>query len=117
MARAGTPPLAAAAAREAKTGEAEKVEAQKVDLRPCHVCFRKPTVRRDLDCFAGCEGCGGRTCFVCLRRCEGGGEGEGGAEEGGGGHRGVVCSRCCVERGVDGEVWCLGCLGGEGVGG
>lgn len=25
-------------------------------------------------------------------------------------HRGMVCSRCCVERGVDGEVRCLGCL-------
>lgn len=28
----------------------------------------------------------------------------------GGGHRRVVCSRCCVERGQDGEVVCLGCL-------
>lgn len=25
-------------------------------------------------------------------------------------HRGKVCSRCCVERGPEGEVWCLGCL-------
>jgi hypothetical protein len=25
-------------------------------------------------------------------------------------HRGMVCSGCCVERGVDGEVRCLGCL-------
>ncbi|KAK4148951.1 hypothetical protein C8A00DRAFT_19305 [Chaetomidium leptoderma] len=28
----------------------------------------------------------------------------------GGGHRQVVCSRCCVERGEDGDVVCLGCL-------
>ncbi|KAL1844255.1 hypothetical protein VTJ49DRAFT_2312 [Mycothermus thermophilus] len=28
----------------------------------------------------------------------------------GGGHRRVVCSRCCVERGSDGDVVCLGCL-------
>lgn len=28
----------------------------------------------------------------------------------GGGHRQRVCSRCCVERGEDGEVVCLGCL-------
>lgn len=28
------------------------------------------------------------------------------------GHRSVVCSRCCVERGVEGEVVCLGCLSG-----
>ncbi|GAB0133642.1 hypothetical protein EsDP_00002045, partial [Epichloe bromicola] len=27
-------------------------------------------------------------------------------------HRSVVCSRCCVERGRDGEVVCLGCLSG-----
>jgi hypothetical protein len=32
----------------------------------------------------------------------------GGKEEWG--HRGMVCSQCCVERGVDGEVRCLGCL-------
>jgi hypothetical protein len=28
----------------------------------------------------------------------------------GGGHRQVVCSRCCVEKGSDGDVVCLGCL-------
>ncbi|UNI14921.1 hypothetical protein JDV02_001499 [Purpureocillium takamizusanense] len=28
------------------------------------------------------------------------------------GHRAVVCSRCCVERGREGEVVCLGCLSG-----
>lgn len=26
------------------------------------------------------------------------------------GHRDVICSRCCVERGSEGEVMCLGCL-------
>jgi hypothetical protein len=25
-------------------------------------------------------------------------------------HKGKVCSRCCVEKGPEGEVWCLGCL-------
>jgi len=29
------------------------------------------------------------------------------------GHKDMVCSRCCVERGADGEVRCLGCLRGE----
>lgn len=29
-----------------------------------------------------------------------------------GGHRGVVCSRCCIERGAEGDVVCLGCLSG-----
>lgn len=28
------------------------------------------------------------------------------------GHRSVVCSRCCVEKGREGEVVCLGCLSG-----
>lgn len=27
-----------------------------------------------------------------------------------GDHQSFVCSRCCVERGVEGEVFCLGCL-------
>ncbi|KAI0176341.1 hypothetical protein GGR52DRAFT_356522 [Hypoxylon sp. FL1284] len=44
-----------------------------------------------------------------------GGQGKGdgrGLEEGwtGRGHRAVVCSRCCVERGSEGDVVCLGCL-------
>jgi len=28
-------------------------------------------------------------------------------------HKGMVCSRCCVERGTEGEVWCLRCLRAE----
>ncbi|KAF4594753.1 hypothetical protein GQ602_000366 [Ophiocordyceps camponoti-floridani] len=28
------------------------------------------------------------------------------------GHRAVICSRCCVERGREGDVVCLGCLAG-----
>lgn len=35
-------------------------------------------------------------------------------ELGKGRHKRVVCSRCCCERGADGEVWCLGCLGERG---
>ncbi|OAQ96999.1 hypothetical protein LLEC1_02649 [Akanthomyces lecanii] len=30
-----------------------------------------------------------------------------------GGHCSVVCSRCCVEKGPEGEVVCLGCLFGD----
>lgn len=121
----------------------------------CHICFRKPTKRSDLDSFADCQGCGQRTCFVCIRECLGwdpglqaeilvpppagpesdtsftmldadavpedegedfpqsrdeGGEGKGSGWARGGGHRQVVCSQCCVERGPDGDVVCLGCL-------
>ncbi|KAI0009777.1 hypothetical protein F4779DRAFT_580689 [Xylariaceae sp. FL0662B] len=41
-------------------------------------------------------------------------KGEGGAAKGwsGPGHREVICSRCCVERGSEGDVVCLGCLAG-----
>lgn len=127
-------------------------------LSRCHICHRKPTRKSDLDSFADCQGCGQRTCFVCLRQCldwrpDSGDEmlcngptqdlsasfhmedadaetegREGVASESGshqnldkeqqrqadgwakGGHRQVVCSRCCVERGPDGDVVCLGCL-------
>jgi len=138
-------------------------------LSPCHICHRKPTRKSDLDSYADCMGCGERTCFVCLRACQGwlptldesgpgrvGGEEEdlsasftmrdaddeedtqkdshrdvelGGPEqrhqrlkqgEGGNtspswngrGHRAVICSRCCIERGSEGDVVCLGCLAG-----
>lgn len=128
-----------------------------LSLSRCHICHRKPTKKSDLDSFADCQGCGQRTCFVCLRQCldwtprggvmpgsaptkdlsasfrmedadaetEGTGDREstqgphhssekeqhqqadGWAQ---GGHRPVVCSRCCVEKGPDGDVVCLGCL-------
>ncbi|KAE8449227.1 hypothetical protein EG329_008394 [Mollisiaceae sp. DMI_Dod_QoI] len=122
----------------------------KLDLSPCHICHRKPTEKRQLEDYADCEGCGNRTCFICVRECKGLGErlynlhrqelpreegnsdamelsrygtrGEGGDERAGpwekGGvetHRGMICSRCCVERGTEGEVWCLGCLRTEEV--
>ncbi|KAK3995472.1 hypothetical protein QBC44DRAFT_305401 [Cladorrhinum sp. PSN332] len=140
----------------------------------CHICFRKPTKKSDLDSFADCQGCAQRTCYVCIREClgwgptglqqpqimsmqtessftmldadqvaedvdfgfgkqqdssssegkgkgkgkgkGGGGGGEGGGDGGGagwargGGHRQMVCSRCCIEKGADGDVVCLGCL-------
>lgn len=134
---------------------AEKKE-KKVDLSPCHICRRKPTAKHELDAFADCEGCGQRTCWICIRGCLGMGdyslgqpdlmaverkwtadikyEKRGIARELVGeckedgqvrwdtktgnvkGHRGRICSRCCVERGTEGEVWCLGCLRAEGDG-
>jgi hypothetical protein len=39
-------------------------------LRPCHVCWRRPTTRAVLDGYADCEACGSRTCYICLRECE-----------------------------------------------
>lgn len=145
-------------------------------LAPCHICHRKPTKKTDLDSYADCQGCGERTCYVCMRECLGwaktprdsrspneyyggkaeeevlmrdedidGEQGQGGTgndrsfnmedappegsepdydslranyksrqgtwvKDGGTGHRGRICSRCCVEEGMEGEVTCLGCL-------
>ncbi len=147
-----------------------------LDLRPCHICHRKPTRKSDLDSYANCEACGERTCYICIRECLGPalpmeaimhrideateahenhddnerfkGDKEkdemsfefhsvmdekhemnhGGHErESGDGNHGedlnmmwehhrVVCSRCCIEKGADGEVRCLGCLRAEGEG-
>lgn len=119
--------------------EKEKVavlQAGAIDLRACNICRRKPTVKKELDNFANCEGCGKRTCWVCIRECLGGwgnqmGMGTGGEVrriedekrgieneenekeswmEKGTQHRGTVCSKCCVEKGTEGEVLCLACL-------
>ncbi|KUI67306.1 hypothetical protein VM1G_02672 [Cytospora mali] len=140
-------------------------------LSPCHICHRKPTKKNELDCYADCEGCGERTCYVCIRECLGWKTTEhhdrldrevlmrdhdnreqedtqtehfdqsfsmedapigenpqhntqrndleadqdptkrGGTwGNGNRGHRGRICSQCCVEQGPEGEVICLGCL-------
>ncbi|KAF4458494.1 hypothetical protein FALBO_14776 [Fusarium albosuccineum] len=114
-------------------------------LAPCHICHRKPTKKSDLDSFADCQCCAERTCFVCIRECQGwsldGGsalseqevlsrsfhmddvddlpqERRDNSSQGqdskkgwdAGRHCAVVCSRCCVERGAEGEVACLGCF-------
>lgn len=146
-------------------------------LSPCHICHRKPTKKKELDSYADCEGCGERTCYVCIRECLGWKttehndlfdhevlmrdqdnredeqqDGERGPEHfdqsfsmedapegenqphndqrydsevdqdptkrggtwgnGNRGHRGRICSQCCVEKGPEGEVICLGCLEG-----
>lgn len=116
-------------------------------LDPCHICRRKPTKKSDLDSFAACQGCEARTCFVCLRECQGwsvdahkneDGDGDvdiaeqealsrsfhmtdagdeppartthGGAGWAAGEHKAVVCSQCCIEKGANGDIVCLGCL-------
>ncbi|KAI5466043.1 hypothetical protein BGZ63DRAFT_375160 [Mariannaea sp. PMI_226] len=115
-------------------------------LAPCHICHRRPTKKSDLDSFAECQGCGERTCFICIRECQGwnlddvsvlseqemlsrsfhmddvddlqsseqyGERSDGQRDRKGwvaGGHRSVVCSRCCIERGAEGDVTCLGCF-------
>ncbi|KAL2883637.1 hypothetical protein SGCOL_000781 [Colletotrichum sp. CLE4] len=131
-------------------------------LAPCHICHRRPTKKSDLDSFADCQGCGQRSCYICVRECQGwekdgrpssnGGmnstqlgqeqdgvdlsrsctmddvdddrqrqsrEDEESKRTGratrhnswtGGCHRQMVCSRCCIEKGAEGDIVCLGCL-------
>jgi hypothetical protein len=112
----------------------------KVDLSPCHICRRKPTLRHELESYVACESCEERTCWICIRQCEGLGilqnklnmeyldvmavegkhEGKESTDIGRGvwekgkilqlQHQEMVCRQCCEERGAEGEVWCLGCL-------
>lgn len=118
--------------------------ATKTILAACHICHRRPTKKTHLDSFADCQGCGERTCFVCIRECHGWNmDGDFGVSEqealsrsfhmhdvddeqqhntnmkegqqttqgwNAVGHQAVVCSRCCIERGTEGEVTCLGCF-------
>jgi hypothetical protein len=137
---------------ELKAQKEERMD-RKSDLSSCHICRRKPTAKNELDAFADCEGCGERTCWICIRECAGLGvtgeemgieiesgqfsfefevergkderarlesdlaagrqtEEEGITRE----HKRMICGRCCVERGTEGEVWCFGCLMAEGRG-
>ncbi|KAG9240912.1 hypothetical protein BJ878DRAFT_259921 [Calycina marina] len=48
----------------------EEVE-KAIDLTPCHFCRRRPSSRIELDQYSNCEGCGARTCYICMRECEG----------------------------------------------
>ncbi|KEY66143.1 hypothetical protein S7711_05314 [Stachybotrys chartarum IBT 7711] len=40
-------------------------------LAPCHICHRRPTKKTDIKAFAQCQGCGERTCYICMRVCHG----------------------------------------------
>ncbi|KAK8218590.1 hypothetical protein IWZ01DRAFT_493345 [Phyllosticta capitalensis] len=93
------------------------------ELTPCHCCHRSPRTKKDLEGYMGCEACGARTCFICLRQCVGSKCGGGAEQEekeskphgiatAFGGRK--ICRGCCVERGEEGDPWCLRCLEGEG---
>jgi hypothetical protein len=104
-------------------------------LRPCHICHRGPKLKTDLDSYAECARCSQRTCYICIRQCEGRPKAsakdlpEGSAKNddqhskttttspnsGDGCGERKICSACCVERGVDGDVWCFDCLEDETV--
>ncbi|KAF2204175.1 hypothetical protein GQ43DRAFT_196917 [Delitschia confertaspora ATCC 74209] len=70
-----------------------------LDQRPCHICRKYPMRRRDLANYTGCQHCGERVCYVCVRACV----------------RGCmrhICSRCSQEVGEEGDSWCYVCLSG-----
>jgi hypothetical protein len=82
----------------------------------CHICLRRPFTLQDLPAYGDCESCSKRTCFVCMRTCEGprcqsslqNQIGLGFTTEYvSAGKR--VCSRCCIEVGSEGTVWCTTC--------
>lgn len=68
-------------------------------LEPCHVCKTSPKQKSDLDAYSDCERCNRRICLICSRICLG----DCGRKK--------MCSGCCEERGIDGDTWCLDCLG------
>lgn len=89
--------------------------------RTCYICIRECLGREDEEMEEAlqmsftedaCEGAG-RAFFP--RNGDGDGD-EDGSERRKLRHRTMVCSRCCVERGTEGEVVCLGCLRREGGG-
>lgn len=84
------------------------------DLRPCHICHKAPTRKRDLEAYIQCTSCGERACYVCTRVCVGARCRSVWDEDGK--RKALLCSLCCVEVGREGDVLCRGCfVGGEGL--
>lgn len=69
------------------------------DVRPCHICYKSPMRRRDLESFMTCSSCAKRACYICTRICAGG-------------CLRHICSTCCKEIGEDGVTCCFTCLEG-----
>ena len=98
-----------------------------LEIGACHICRRKPTDKNELQFYVDCERCQERTCWICIRQCDGIGyhhrdhttesplqlvllPSKTCGVESFSRHDSVICSRCCVEKGAEGEVWCFGCL-------
>ncbi|KAJ5808956.1 hypothetical protein N7474_010225 [Penicillium riverlandense] len=87
-------------------------------LRPCHICYRKPTTRGVLDAYADCDLCRQRACYICVRQCDspvctGQETHDPSFDEGGSTIQRKICSSCAVEglteAGVE-TVRCLECV-------
>ena len=71
-------------------------------LANCHVCFRRPRMTTHVPLYNDCEACYRRVCYICARVCMGP------TQQGYCGMK--ICSKCCVEQGVEGTAVCLDCL-------
>ena len=82
----------------------------------CHICQRRPSTIQDLPAWGDCGSCNKRVCFICMRTCEGPR-----CQSTLQSHIGLglnselimtgkrICSKCCVEVGSEGTVWCTTC--------
>lgn len=104
-------------------GLIEHIKKPRLNICACHICRRKPTQTNELETYTNCERCLEITCTICIRKCAGNkpifdkmaSETRFRARlfqnnSQSGGHFENICSRCSVEKGVEGEIWCLGCL-------
>lgn len=83
-----------------KTNLSTPTKVEQTALQECHICHKRPKMKSDLDSYGDCWRCKKRVCYICVRLCE--------ANMCGGRK---ICSSCCVERGEEGMVSCLDCLG------
>jgi hypothetical protein len=83
-----------------KSSNLETKETAIIDQSACHACGRKPWKKTELALYVDCPLCSKRTCKICIRCCVG----NCGKE---------VCRDCSVEKGEDGDAWCIECLSEE----
>ncbi|KAI1922660.1 hypothetical protein LOZ53_003353 [Ophidiomyces ophidiicola] len=106
-------------ARHSSSSQHHPERPSKPILTPCHICYRRPTMRSQLDAYANCELCSERTCYICLRECDGPDCRAGVMDTSNSDsfqHESLgrkMCSWCAVEgvtdSGVD-VVWCVDCV-------
>lgn len=70
-------------------------------LAACSCCSSKPMRKTDLERYSDCQLCEKRTCTVCIRTCHGSC----------GDRR--ICKKCSMEKGEEGDSYCLECLNKE----
>jgi hypothetical protein len=97
--RSSTSPRTASKSLTAASNASTQVQILSIHLRPCHICHRRPHLKKELGSYTDCMSCGKRMCYICMRRCDLGGCGGQ-----------IVCSNCCVEVGEEGDGCCVDCV-------